>query len=104
MLLYTLRLRWFSILITLWILLTMLLLFGVGVVFKALVIRNELEPLASPDDGTLVFLTGFAPRVLAGIVLAGVVAAIMSTVNSFISVGAAAQIGRASCRDGGCAV
>jgi len=86
----TRRLRWFPILMTLSILLTMLLLFGVGVVVKALVVRNELEPLASPDDATLVFLTGFAPRVLAGIVLAGVVAAIMSTVNSFISVGAAA--------------
>lgn len=83
------RLRWYPLLMTLSILLTMLLLFGVGVSVKALVVRGDLEPLAAPDLATPTFLLGFAPTLLAGIVLAGVVAAIMSTVNSFLSVGAA---------------
>lgn len=84
------RLRWYPLLMTLSILLTMLLFFGVGVTVKALVVRGEIAPLAAPDLATPTFLLGFAPSLLAGIVLAGVVAAIMSTVNSFLSVGAAA--------------
>ncbi len=84
------RLKWFPLLMTVSILLTMLLFFGVGVSVKALVVRGELAPLASPDLATPTFLLRFAPVLLAGIVLAGVVAAIMSTVNSFMSVGAAA--------------
>lgn len=84
------RLRWFPLLMTLSILMTMLLFFGVGVAVKALVVRGELAPLASPDQATPTFLLHFAPTLLAGVVLAGVVAAIMSTVNSFLSVGAAA--------------
>jgi Na+/proline symporter len=84
------QLKWFPLLMTISILLTMLLFFGVGVSVKALVVRGELAPLASPDLATPTFLLRFAPALLAGIVLAGVVAAIMSTVNSFMSVGAAA--------------
>jgi Na+/proline symporter len=84
------RLKWFPLLMTLSILLTMLLFFGIGVVVKALVIRGELEPLASPDHATPTFLLRFTPVLLAGIAFAGVAAAIMSTVNSFMSIGAAA--------------
>jgi Na+/proline symporter len=84
------QLRWFPLLMTLSLLITTLLFFGVGVSMKALVVRGELAPLASPDLATPTFLLGFGPTLLAGIVLAGVVAAIMSTVNSFLSVGAAA--------------
>jgi len=84
------RLKWYPLLMTLSILLTMLLLFGVGVTMKALVIGGDVAPLTAPDQATPTFLLRFAPTFLAGIVLAGAVAAIMSTVNSFLSVGAAA--------------
>jgi len=57
---------------------------------KALVVRGEMAPLASPDDATPQFLLRFVPVVLSALVFAGVAAAIMSTVNSFLSIGAAA--------------
>jgi Na+/proline symporter len=75
---------------TLSILVTTLLFFGVGVTVKALVVRGEMAPLPSPDLATPTFLLHFTPVLLAGIVFAGVAAAIMSTVNSFMNVGAAA--------------
>ena len=84
------RLKWYPLLMTLALLATTLLLFGVGVAVKSLVVRGELAPLASPDLATPTFLLRFTPLVLAGIVFSGVAAAIMSTVNSFLSVGAAA--------------
>ena len=52
--------------------------------------RGDIPPLARPDDATPTFLLRFASPLLAGIVFSGVTAAIMSTVNSFLSVGAAA--------------
>ena len=84
------RLRWYPLLMTSALLLTLLLYFGVGFAVKALVARGELAPLARPDDATPAFLLGHTPLLLAGLVFSGVAAAIMSTVNSFMSVGAAA--------------
>src|SRR3954466_8675805 len=68
----------------------MLLYFGVGVAVKALTASGRLAPLASPDDATPTFLLRFTPLLLAALVFSGVAAAIMSTVNSFMSIGAAA--------------
>jgi len=53
------------------------------------VLRGEMPPLVSPDDATPQFLLRFVPVVLSAVVFAGVAAAIMSTVNSFLSIGAA---------------
>ena len=61
-----------------------------GLAVKALVVRGELPPLARADDATPAFLLQFTPLLLSAIVFSGVAAAIMSTVNSFMSVGAAA--------------
>jgi Na+/proline symporter len=83
------RLKWYPLLMTFAILLTTLLFFGVGVAVKSLVVRGELPALASADMATPVFLLGFTPVLLAGIVFSGVAAAIMSTVNSFMNIGAA---------------
>jgi Na+/proline symporter len=84
------RLRWFPLLMTLALVLTLLLFFGVGLVMKTLVVRGELAPLASADAATTTFLLGYTPLVVAALVFSGVAAAIMSTVNSFMNVGAAA--------------
>jgi Na+/proline symporter len=84
------RLKWYPLLMTLAILLTTLLFFGVGVAVKSLVVRGEIPALATPDLATPTFLLGFTPVLLAGIVFSGVAAAIMSTVNSFMNIGAAA--------------
>ncbi|WP_353894021.1 hypothetical protein PRVXH_000794 [Proteinivorax hydrogeniformans] len=69
-----------------------LLFFGVGLVMRYLVMTGEIAPLANPDDAILVFLTEFTPPVLAGIVLAGVAAAIMSTCDAFINIASAAAV------------
>jgi len=69
---------------------TLLLFVGVGLAVKSLVARGQLAPLASADEATPAFLLGFTPVLLAALVFSGVAAAIMSTVNSFLSVGAAA--------------
>lgn len=85
-----LRLKWYPLLLTVALITTLLLYFGVGMAVKALVVNGQLAPLARPDDATPTFLLHFTPTLLAAIVFSGVVAAIMSTVNSFMSIGAAA--------------
>lgn len=84
------RLKWYPLVMTLALLVSLLLFFGVGVAVKAAVAGGGMAPLARADDATPVFLLRYTPILLAGIVFAGVSAAIMSTVNSFLSVGAAA--------------
>lgn len=84
------RLRWYPLVATLTTVMGLLLFVSVGLAVKALVVRGELAPLARADNATPVFLLRFAPLLLTAIVFAGVVAAIMSTVNSFMNVGAAA--------------
>ena len=87
-----LRLRWYPLMMTLAMLVTLLLLFGVGLAVRAEVVRGGLAPLERPDDATPLFLLRFASPVLAGVLFAGVAAAIMSTVNSFLNVAAAAIV------------
>ena len=84
------RLRWYPILMTVAMLLAQLLFVGVGIAVKALVTEGALEPLARADDATPTFLLRFVPPVVAALVFAGVAAAIMSTVNAFLNIGAAA--------------
>ena len=84
------KLKWYPMLVTVALLVTMLLYFGVGVAVKALVVEGRMEPLARPDDATPLFLLRFTPVLLSALVFSGVAAAIMSTVNSFMNIGAAA--------------
>ncbi len=84
------RLRWYPLLMTVAMLLAQLLFVGVGLAVRAMVARGEAPPLARPDDATPFFLLGHVPSLVAALVLSGVAAAIMSTVSSFLSIGAAA--------------
>jgi len=84
------RLKWYPLLVTAALILATLLYFGVGVAVKALVTSGEMSPLSNPDEATPRFLLEYTPRILAGIVFSSVAAAIMSTVNSFLNIGAAA--------------
>ncbi|MES2307103.1 MAG: hypothetical protein V4558_16500 [Gemmatimonadota bacterium] len=84
------RLKWYPLVMTGAMLLALLLLVGVGFAVKAAVVRGDLAALGRPDDATPTFLLHFATPLLAGVVFSGVTAAIMSTVNSFLNVGAAA--------------
>ncbi|MDX1503513.1 MAG: sodium/proline symporter [Thermoanaerobaculia bacterium] len=65
---------------------------GIGLAVPALVAAGRLEPLASPDDASPVFLLQFAPGLLAGVVVAGVLAAIMSSADSFVNIASAALV------------
>jgi Na+/proline symporter len=84
------RFRWYPMVMTVAMTLSLLLYLTVGVAVKAMVIKGVIPPLARNDDAMPAFLLAAVPVALAGVVFAGVAAAIMSTVNSFLSVGAAA--------------
>jgi Na+/proline symporter len=84
------QLRWYPLGMTLAMTVTLLLFVGVGLVTRALVSSGQLDPLVRADEATPVFLLRFTPPFVAALVFSGVVAAIMSTVNSFMNVGAAA--------------
>lgn len=82
--------RWYPLVMTVAMTLALLLYLTVGIAVKAMVVRGQVPPLARNDDAMPAFLMNAVPVALAGVVFAGVAAAIMSTVNSFLSVGAAA--------------
>jgi len=86
------KLRWFPATLAVSQVVCLLLWFGVGLAVPALVAAGRLEPLANPDDAAPRFLLGFAPEALAGLVLTGVLAAIMSTTSSLINIAAAAVV------------
>ena len=65
---------------------------SVGIVMRALVLGDVGLPLGSADQAAPAFLTSYAHPLLAGVVFAGLFAAIMSTADSFLNIGAAAII------------
>jgi len=69
-----------------------LLWISIGIVMRAAVLDGVIEPLALPDDAASVFLSVFTNPFLAGIVFAGLFAAIMSTSDAFLNIGTAALI------------
>lgn len=84
------RLRWYPLLMTAAMLVTLLLYFGVGIAVKAAVLDGRMPAPGRADEATPAFLLHYVSPLLAGLVFSGVAAAIMSTVNSFMNVGAAA--------------
>lgn len=65
---------------------------GIGVAVPALVAQGSLTALTNPDQAAPQFLFNFTPPGLAALVLAGVLAAIMSTADSFLNIGSAALV------------
>ena len=84
------QLRWYPLLMTVVLLVTLLLFFGIGLGVKAAVLAGEMPALANRDDATPAFLLQRTAPWLAAIVFSGIAAAIMGTVNAFLNVGAAA--------------
>lgn len=72
--------------------LCLLIWLGIGLAVPALVASGALPPLVHPDDASPTFLLQFTPDLLAGLVIAGILAAIMSTADSFVNIGAAALV------------
>lgn len=69
-----------------------LLWVSVGLVMRAVVVGDVLAPLEAADQSAPVFLTQYAHPLLAGVVFAGLFAAIMSTADAFLNIGAAAVV------------
>lgn len=73
-------------------LLTALLWVGIGLAMRALVLSGSHAELARPDLAAPEFLQHYAHPILAGVVFAGLFAAIMSTADGFLNIGAAALV------------
>jgi Na+/proline symporter len=84
------QLKWYPLLLTIALAVAQLLYVSVGISMRALVAAGSLPPLVKADQATPTFLLHYTPALVAGLVFSGVAAAIMATVNSFMSVGAAA--------------
>jgi Na+/proline symporter len=72
--------------------LCLLIWFGVGIAVPALVAQGKMLPLESPDDAAPLFLLQFTPEVITGLAIAGILAAIMSTADSFMNIGSAVLV------------
>nr|MBX2818534.1 hypothetical protein [Rhodothermaceae bacterium] len=72
--------------------LTGLLWVGIGLAMRALVISGAHPPLDTPDAAANQFLQTYAHPLLAGVVFAGLFAAIMSTADGFLNIGTAAIV------------
>ncbi len=83
-------LRFFPLLLALSMMICGLVWLGAGASVKSLVLRGALPPPATPDDTITLFLARVAPAWLSSFAYVGVIAAIMSTADSFVNVGAAA--------------
>jgi len=71
---------------------TALLWIGIGLVMRALVLEGVHPELATADAAAPAFLQRYAHPLLAGVVFAGLFAAIMSTADGFLNIGAAALV------------
>lgn len=84
------RLKWYPLLVTVAMVLVILIMFGIGMAVKALVLGGTLPPVENANDVAPLFLLQHTPLILAAVVFSGIAAAIMSSVDSFVNVGAAA--------------
>ena len=69
-----------------------LLWISIGLAVRTLVLQGDLPPLADADSAAPVFLQRYANPLLAGVVFAGLFAAIMSTADAFLNIGVAAIV------------
>ncbi len=65
---------------------------NMGLAMRYLVETGQQEPFGTPDLAAPLLLLNHTPELLAGIVFAGLLAAIMSTADSFVNLGAAAIV------------
>jgi Na+/proline symporter len=65
---------------------------SIGLAMRALVLQGAHETLPNADAAAPQFLQAYAHPILAGVVFAGLFAAIMSTADSFLNIGAAAVV------------
>lgn len=85
-------LRWGPLLTGCCYALLSLLWMSLGLAMRTLVEKGRHPPLDAPDLAAPVFLLNYTPELLAGLVFAGLLAAIMSTADGFVNIGAAAIV------------
>ncbi|MCP4192967.1 MAG: sodium/proline symporter [Planctomycetaceae bacterium] len=71
---------------------TALLWISIGLAMRALVLQGVYPSLSTPDAAAPEFLQRYTHPILAGTVFAGLFAAIMSTADAFLNIGAAAVV------------
>lgn len=71
---------------------TALLWISIGLAMRTLVLAGQHEGLEKADDAAFAFLNTYANPILAGLAFAGLFAAIMSTADGFLNIGAAAIV------------
>ena len=81
-------LKFFPLALAVSMLLCSLIWLGSGLAVKGLVLANLIPKLSDPDRAITVFLQLIAPKWLASLTYVGIVAAIMSTTDTFVNVGA----------------
>jgi SSS family transporter len=86
------KLKWMPLLLGLSQTLVVLIWLGIGLAIPALVGSSSMQPLVRPDDAAPIFLLNFVPELLAGVVFAGILAAIMSTADSLVNLASAALV------------
>jgi len=86
------RLKWLPLVLGSSQVLCLLIWLGIGLAVPALVAQGKLPPLDKPDDAAPAFLLGFTPEPLAGFAVAAILAAVMSTADSFMNLGAAVLV------------
>jgi Na+/proline symporter len=86
------RLRWMPLTLGASQILCLLIWLGLGLAVPALVAQGRLPPLTQPDDAAPLFLLNFAPQVVTGLAVAGILAAIMSTADAFMNIGSAVLV------------
>ena len=69
-----------------------LLWISIGLAMRAVVLDGSHPELGNADEAASQFLQHYASPVLAGVVFAGLIAAIMSTADAFLNIGTAAII------------
>lgn len=72
--------------------LSALLWISIGYLMRALVLTGTQAELSEADQSAAIFLQDYTHPVLAGLVFAGLFAAIMSTADGFLNIGAAALV------------
>jgi Na+/proline symporter len=86
------HLRWLPLTLGGSQILCLLIWFGIGITVPALIAQGKMAPLTNPDDAAPLFLLGFTPDLVTGLAMAGILAAIMSTSDSFMNIGAAVLV------------
>ncbi|RNL80593.1 sodium:solute symporter family transporter [Halostreptopolyspora alba] len=88
----TTQLKWGALTAGIAYVCTMFLVVGVGLSALALSIRGDFPAVDTPDQALIVFMSDYTPPVLAGLALAAILAAIMSTGDAFATLGAASLV------------